>query len=80
MTKFGMDPVQFGIMLIYNLAIGLLTPPVGSCLFASCAVGGSTIEKVTKELLPFYAVMIIGLLIVTFCPPVSMALPTLLMG
>ena len=79
-TKFGMDPVQFGIMLIYNLAIGLLSPPVGSCLFAACAVGGSTIEKVTKELLPFYAVMIIGLLIVTFCPAVSMALPTLLMG
>lgn len=78
--KFGMDPVQFGIMLILNLAIGLLTPPVGSCLFASCAVGGASIEKVTKELLPFYGVMIIWLLVVTFVPAFSMTLPNLIMG
>lgn len=77
-SKFGMSPIQFGIVLIYNLAIGLLTPPVGSCLFAACAVGGSTIEKVTKELLPFYVVMIVGLLLVTFCPAISMTLPNLI--
>lgn len=79
-TKFGMNPIQFGIMLILNLAIGLLTPPVGSCLYAGCAVGGTTIEKVTKTLLPFYGVMILVLLIITFVPAFSMFLPNLLMG
>ena len=78
--SFGMDPVQFGIMLIANLSIGLLTPPVGSCLYAGCAVGKASIEKVSKELLPFYAVMITVLLMITFIPAISMTLPNLLMG
>lgn len=78
-TKFGMDPIQFGIMLIMNLAIGLLTPPVGSCLYAGCAVGGTTIEKMTKVLLPFYAVMIVALILITFVPAISMTLPNLMM-
>jgi tripartite ATP-independent transporter DctM subunit len=52
--KFGMDPVQFGIMIIANLAVGLLTPPVGSCLYAGCAVGNAKIEEVSKALIPFY--------------------------
>ena len=78
-TKFGMDPIQFGIMLIMNLAIGLLTPPVGSCLYAGCAVGGTTIEKMTKVLLPFYAVMIVALILITFVPDISMTLPNLMM-
>ena len=78
--SFGMDPVQFGIMLIGNLSIGLLTPPVGSCLYAGCAVGKASIEKVSKELLPFYAVMITVLLMITFIPAISMTLPNLLMG
>ena len=77
--KFGMDPVQFGIMLIANLAIGLLTPPVGSCLYAGCAVGGAKIEKVTKCMLPFYLTMVIVLLMITFIPALSMTLPNLMM-
>lgn len=74
-----MDPVQFGIMLIANLAIGLLTPPVGSCLYAGCAVGGAKIEKVTKCMLPFYLTMVIVLLMITFIPALSMTLPNLMM-
>ena len=77
--KFGMDPVQFGIMLIANLAIGLLTPPVGSCLYAGCAVGGAKIEKVTKCMLPFYLTMVVVLLMITFIPALSMTLPNLMM-
>lgn len=76
---FGMDPVQFGCMLILNLAIGLCTPPVGSALFVGCAIGKLPMEKVTKALLPMYAGMIIVLLLVTFVPPISLSLPTLIM-
>ena len=78
--SFGMNEIQFGIMLIMNLAIGLLTPPVGSCLFAACAVGNCSIERVTKELLPFYGTMIACLMVITFVPAVSNWLPNLLMG
>jgi tripartite ATP-independent transporter DctM subunit len=76
---FGMDPVQFGCMLILNLAIGLCTPPVGSALFVGCAIGKLPMEKVTKALLPMYAGMIIVLLLVTFVPQISLSLPTLIM-
>lgn len=78
--SFGMDSIQFGVMLILNLAIGLLTPPVGSCLFAGCAVGKASLEKVTVELLPFYVMMLVVLMGVTFCPALSMTLPNLIMG
>lgn len=78
-TALGMDPVHFGIMMIFNLAIGLCTPPVGSALFVGCAVGKSSIERVTKELLPMYAVMITCLLLVTFVPALSTWLPNLIM-
>jgi len=75
----GMDPVQFGIMLMLNLAIGLCTPPVGSALFVGCAIGKISIEKVTKALLPFYATMAIVLLLITFIPDIVMFVPNLLM-
>ena len=75
----GMDPVQFGIVVMMNLAIGSLTPPVGTTLFASCAVGGIAVEKVTKSLLPYYAVMVVALILVTYVPAFSMTLPNLLM-
>lgn len=76
----GMDTVHFGVMMILNLAIGLCTPPVGSALFVGVAVGKSTIERVTKELLPMYVVMIICLLMVTFIPALSTWLPNTLIG
>lgn len=78
-TAFGMDPVQFGVMLILNLAIGLCTPPVGSALFVGCAIGHIKVEKVVKAMLPMYAGMVVVLLLVTFVPQVSLAVPQWIM-
>lgn len=78
-VQLGMDPVHFGIMMILNLGIGLVTPPVGSCLFVGSAISGLRIETLGKSLLPFYLVMLAVLLVVTFCPPLVMTLPDLLM-
>ncbi|WP_028659189.1 TRAP transporter large permease [Nocardioides insulae] len=74
-TSLGMDPVQFGIMLLLNLAIGLITPPVGNVLFVGCAIGRISIEKVTKTLPIFLVPMIAVLLLITFVPQFSLALP-----
>lgn len=68
----GMDPVHFGIVLIFNLAMGLCTPPVGSALFVGCAIGKTPIERTSVRLLPMYAVMFAVLMLVTFVPQVSM--------
>ncbi|WP_139657954.1 TRAP transporter large permease subunit, partial [Pseudomonas shirazica] len=56
----GMDPVHFGIMMTFNLCIGICTPPVGSALFVGCSVGDVRIDKVIKPLLPFYAVLVLA--------------------
>jgi tripartite ATP-independent transporter DctM subunit len=71
----GLDPVQFGIMLLLNLGIGLCTPPVGSTLFVGCAIGKTSMESTSRALLPFYLVMIVVLLLVTFVPELSLWLP-----
>jgi tripartite ATP-independent transporter DctM subunit len=76
-TSLGMDPVQFGVVLILALAIGLCTPPVGSALFVGCAIGKVSIEKMTKSLLPFYAVMVAVLILITFVPSIVMFIPNL---
>lgn len=78
--SFGMSPIQFGIMMMLNLGIGLCTPPVGTALFTGCAIGKRSIESVSKALFPMYVPMIVVLLLVTYIPAISMALPTLLMG
>ncbi|PKM93972.1 MAG: hypothetical protein CVU84_13780 [Firmicutes bacterium HGW-Firmicutes-1] len=78
-TSLGMDPVHFGVVLILNLAIGLCTPPVGGALFVGCAVGKVSIEKMTKSLLPFYAVMVSVLILITLVPQVVMFVPNLLL-
>ena len=65
-TGLGMSPLHFGIMLVFNLCIGLCTPPVGSVLFVGCRIGQTTITKVTKSLLPFYAVMVATLMLITY--------------
>ncbi len=75
---FGMSPVQFGVVLIYNLAIGLCTPPVGSALFVGCGIGHISMEKATKAMLPMYAVMVLGLMLVTYIPDISLFLPKIL--
>lgn len=76
--QYGMDPVQFGVMLILNLAIGLCTPPVGSALFVGCSIGKISVEKATKAMLPMYAAMIAALMLVTFVPAISLWIPGLL--
>ena len=75
--QFGMDPIHFGIVLIMNLCVGLVTPPVGSVLFVGCSVSGISIQKVIKPLLPMFAVMIISLLLVTYIPQISLWLPSI---
>jgi tripartite ATP-independent transporter DctM subunit len=74
----GLSPIHFGIVMIFNLAIGLCTPPVGSALYVGCAVGKTPIERTSLHMLPMYAVMIIGLMLVTYIPMISMWLPTVL--
>lgn len=76
-TKLGIDPVHFGIMMILNLSIGLCTPPVGSVLFVGVGIANTTIEKVIKPLLPLYVAMIIALFIITYFPFLSMWLPNI---
>lgn len=74
-TALGMDPVQFGIMLIANLCIGLCTPPVGACLFVSCSVGKISIAKVVAPMVPFFLAMLVSVLLITFWPALSISLP-----
>jgi tripartite ATP-independent transporter DctM subunit len=77
-TQVGMDPVQFGIMLMLNLGIGLLTPPVGSALFVGCAIGNLSMEQATKSMLPFLGVLVVVLLFITYIPSITLFLPHLL--
>jgi len=77
-VKFGVDPVHFGMIMLLNLGIGLCHPPVGAILFVGCAVGRVTIEQVVREIWPFYAVMFIVLMLVTYIPSISLWLPHLL--
>lgn len=77
-TQVGMDPVQFGIMMIFNLGVGSMTPPVGSVLFVGCAVSGTKIEEVAKPLVPFFISLFIALMLVTYVPELSLGLPRLL--
>ncbi|TLP77067.1 TRAP transporter large permease [Maribacter sp. ACAM166] len=76
-TKLGLDPVHFGIIMVLNLCIGLCTPPVGSVLFVGVGVAKTTIEKVFKPLLPLFVAMIIALFLVTYIPQLSLWLPSL---
>ena len=75
--SIGMSDVQFGIMLIMNLGIGSVTPPVGSCLFVGCGVGKVKIEGVTKYIVPLFAAMVVALFLVTFIPAIALVVPYL---
>jgi tripartite ATP-independent transporter DctM subunit len=74
-AKFGVHPVHFGIIMLLNLGIGLLTPPVGSTLFVGCAVGKVSMEEVMRNIWPFYGVMFLVLMLVTYIPELSLWLP-----
>jgi C4-dicarboxylate transporter DctM subunit len=75
----GIDPVQFGVLMVLNLAIGMLTPPMGICLIVSCSIAGITMERVSKAVFPFVLIMLVDLLIVSFIPFVTTYLPGLLL-
>jgi tripartite ATP-independent transporter DctM subunit len=78
MKALGVDPVHFGMIMLLNLGIGLITPPVGPTLFVGCAIGKVTMEEVSRELWPFYGAMCTALLIVTYFPGLSLWLPRVL--
>ena len=76
-TELGITPLHFGIIMVMNLCIGLTTPPVGSVLFLGCGIGKTSIGKMVKPLLPLYIAMFIVLLLVTYFPWITLALPKL---
>ncbi len=75
--SFGMDPIHFGLILVYNLCIGNITPPVGNTLFVGIKIGRTSLAKVMPYMLMYYVAIILGLLLVTYVPAVSMILPQL---
>ncbi len=77
---FGIDPVHFGMIMILNLGIGLLTPPVGPTLVVGCAIGKVSMEAVSKSIMIFYIPMLIVLVLVTYIPALSLWLPSVLLG
>ena len=76
-TSMGMDPIHFGMVLILNAGMGLLTPPVGTVLFVGCAIGRISVEAGTRAMLPFFYAMIVVLLLITYIPGIVMWLPTM---
>ncbi len=78
--QLGMSPVQFGIVMLINCALGLNTPPVGTTQFVGCAIGGVSVAHVMRTILPFYGALIAALLLVTYVPEFSLFLPRLLLG
>jgi tripartite ATP-independent transporter DctM subunit len=76
-TQMQIDPVQFGVLVVANLAIGMLTPPVGICLFVSCSVAGVPLGKISRSVMPLVIIALVDLLIASVWPPLTMWLPTL---
>src|SRR5699024_7100889 len=73
----GLDPIHFGVIMMFNLSIGLITPPVGTVLFTGAAIAKISIEEATRGLVPFYVALIIGLILITYIPQISMLLPSI---
>ncbi|CAN0505958.1 unnamed protein product [Ectocarpus sp. 12 AP-2014] len=73
--QFGMDPIQFGIILMMNLGLGLCTPPVGACLFVGCVIGKIKIEEAVRTIWPFFLALFAALMLVTYVPAISLTLP-----
>lgn len=80
LMPLGIDPVHFGIVLMLNLGIGLVTPPVGSVLFVGSAIGRIPIERTVKTIWPFYGALLVALLLITYIPELSLALPRYFAG
>jgi len=79
-AHYGMEPVQFGMVMLINCALGLNTPPVGTTQFVGCAIGGVSVGEVMKTIWPFYGALILALMLVTYVPGFSLWLPRLLIG
>jgi TRAP-type C4-dicarboxylate transport system permease large subunit len=75
LAPLGIDPVHFGIIMMLNLGVGLVTPPVGSVLFVGSAIGGIPVEQAVKTIWPFYGALIAALMLVSYVPELSLALP-----
>ncbi|NMB17230.1 MAG: TRAP transporter large permease [Firmicutes bacterium] len=78
-TEVGIDPIHFGIVMLVGLMIGVITPPVGVCLFAVTEIAKTSIAKVSRELVPFYVALVIALLLIAYIPAISLTLPRLMM-
>ena len=76
--SLGMTDIQFGVMLIFNMCLGNITPPVGSVLFVGCGISKISIEQVTRTLLPYFAVLFLLLMAVTYIPALSLGIPGLM--
>ena len=79
-TAIGVDPVQFGMVMMMNLGLGLTTPPVGAVLFVGCAIGRIPMEQVMRTIWPFYSAILLALILTTYWPAMSLTLPRLLLG
>src|SRR4029077_10918569 len=79
-AQYGMSPVQFGMVMLVNCALGLNPPPVGTTQFVGCAIGGISVGEVMKTILPFYAALLATLFLVTYVPGFSLWLPRLFLG
>ncbi len=76
-TQLGVDPLHFGIVLVVNLAIGMVTPPLGVCLFVGCSISGISLEAISRAVWPFILVMIVDVLLLTYIPWITTVLPKL---
>jgi len=78
--ELGIDPIHLGIMMVVNMEIGMITPPIGLNLFVTSGITGMSMVQVIRAAMPFVAVLMVFLVIVTYIPAISTFLPTLLMG
>jgi C4-dicarboxylate transporter DctM subunit len=77
-TKLGLDPIHFGTIIVANIGVGFLLPPIGLCLLVACSVGKVSVTQVVKPIMPYFIIMVVALLIITFVPWISLAIPMLL--
>jgi TRAP-type C4-dicarboxylate transport system permease large subunit len=78
--SMGLDPIQFGVMVVFNLMVGTVTPPVGIVLFVTANVAGISFERVLKSTAPFLVPLVVVLILVAYFPPITTFLPGLVMG
>jgi C4-dicarboxylate transporter DctM subunit len=76
--KLGLDPIHFGTIIVANIGVGFLLPPIGLCLLVACSVGKVSVTQVVKPIMPYFIIMIVALFIITFVPWISLAIPMLL--